>query len=229
MQSFLTVIDKQIAPFEARIVNEIKMPGKLARVVASTVFDEVGAIADDKLLQQLRESSPLSIRHRLFLFEDFQIWDRAIMPTLTDPTSSLPPERIRNAFLEMQAIVRMYMSVVFASDGLFEKLAKSGPTETRKCARYFRNNRMRALRNAVAHGNWQLVAPDSLRYWARKGAGIDPCPHCRKPQQEEPLEVFNASNDDMNFYLALTRGVTWAALLALDQHGGGSDDGLYYV
>lgn len=231
MQQFLAAIDREIAHFEARIVEEIKIPQTRARAVATTVFEEVRAIKDELFLRKLKDASPLSVRHRLFLYEGYQIWERAIAPTMACPTSSssLPPERVGNAFHEMRAIIQMYMSFVFAGDGLFEKLAKDGPTETRKCAKYVRKNPMRALRNAVAHGNWHLVHPDSVRYWARKGGGIDPCPSCGRAQKEEPLAEFTASGDDMNFYLALTKGVCWAALLALDEHVDGSSDGLSYV
>jgi hypothetical protein len=217
----MKTLDEQFRPYAPRTVEVLKIPYEQANSLATTIFQEITHADDAQLLSDLEGSSPLSLKHRLFFFENYQIWEGFIAPKLTCPSSHvLPAERVSNSFHEMLAIIQIYVSFVFAGDGLFQVLAKKAPKNScvRKCSHYIRENPLRALRNAVAHGNWHLVYPNSLRYWARKG-----------PDPNEPLTQFDATADDMNFYLSLTRCVAWATLLSINEKSGAAESGLSYA
>lgn len=98
----------------------------------------------------------------------------------------------------------LYMNYIYAGDGFFELLKKKAASGsvTKKIAGFIRDNPLRALRNAVAHGNWYLTI-SGIKYFARKGS--DP---------NESIVSFEASVDDLVFYEKVTSCVAWAALLS---------------
>ncbi len=140
----------------------------------------------------------MDIERRLMFFEDYNVWDVVIRPASECPSRHpLRHHIVQRAFVEMQWVRHLYCSFVFAGDGLFEILKRRGPAGScvRKCSAFIRENPVRALRNAVAHGNWQMVPPSftSVEYWAKKGSSRD-----------DPYSVFHASLEDLQFYLDLT-------------------------
>jgi hypothetical protein len=207
----MTIIDERMRRHSRRLVDEVRIQPTQAHSVATTIFDEIRGAIDADLLKAIRDSSPMDIQRRLLFFEDYNVWDVVIRGASKCPTRHpLPPQIVQRAYVEMQWVVHLYCSFVFAGDGLFEVLKKRGPAGScvRKCSAFIRENPVRALRNAVAHGNWQVVAPSfgSLDYWARKGESKD-----------EPILQFHASLDDLRFYLDLTWCTAWASFLAVKE------------
>jgi hypothetical protein len=166
MDSLLGKLDKRLLPFRQRLMEALGIAHKQASAIATTIFSEVKNIDDDLIIGQMIASSPLSLKHRLFFFEDFLIWDEYIVKTLSCPPSGpVPPVRLRNAFSEMLVLVQLYCSFVFVGDGLFEVLARRAPPGSclRTCAGYIRENPLRALRNADEILRSHCIAPEHLR------------------------------------------------------------------
>ena len=218
----LSIIDDQMRPHAGRLGNEVRIQPPQAYSVATTIFDEIIA-SDTDLLEAIRNSSPLSVQRRLLFFEDYQTWDTVIRAATQCPSEHpLLPQIVQRSYIEMQLVVHLYCSFVFTGDGLFEVLKKKALAGscTKKCAQFVRENSVRALRNAVAHGNWQMATWGSIDYWARKGAGSNPCPTCNRPRQQPPLTQYHTTLDDLMFYLDLTRCTAWASLLAVVEASG---------
>ncbi len=212
--AFLRVLDEQMKTHFDKLVDrgKVGITPEAAENLATTISQEIGDAPDATLWNELRSSPALSVKRRLFFFEDYQIWNAKIEPQLRCPNpGSLPPERVRTAHNEFLALIQLYMSFVFAGDALFEVLAKKSPpgSAVRKCTKLIRENPVRALRNAVAHGNWHLTASSSVRFWARKGRDLN-----------EPMCEFEVSASDLSFYLALARCVAWTAYLVVAEHLG---------
>lgn len=203
-QSFLGVLDYQMHPYVGRIVEDVRVDADDARALATTIAREIADATDMQLIEKIRKSSPLSVTKRCDFFESFQMWDGVVMRTMECPISDgFPAELQQNAYNEMLSVIPLYVSFVFVGDGLFEVLTK-GPKGScvRKCAEFIRSKSRRALRNALAHGNWHLTHTGSVKYWAQNG------------QNDETLIEHEASKCDMDFYMNLTRCVAWTSLLA---------------
>ncbi|MBU0600253.1 hypothetical protein KJ997_05735, partial [bacterium] len=188
-----------------RLIGDVHIPQQSTTQVATTISNEI-IQSDTSLHNALAKSSPLDLKKRLSFFDNFQIWEHVIIPKLVCPDDNeIPKKYLSDAFFEMKNVVNVYMSFVFAGDGLFELLVKEAAKNTilRISAKFIRNNPLRAIRNAVAHGNYHIAADGSLSCWAKKG-----------DQKDEPLVKFEASDIDMAFYAAFTRTVAWASLCA---------------
>lgn len=217
MEPFLRVYDDRLRKYAPRAVDDVSLTYEQANSVASTIYREVSALEDVQAIQGLTQTSPISATQRLFFFENYLIWKRHLEPRQILPTSAdLPRERMVSALDEACSVIDLYACFVFGGEGLFQSLASVSPKRscTGRCARFLRNGDLRALRNAVAHGNWHLVPDGSIRYWAHKGA-----------DKNESLVEFVASADVMNFYLLLSQCVSWSSLAAIDSRTrGGAPD-----
>lgn len=208
-------LDRLVTRYTSRIVQEVGIPYQAANELATTITREIDH-CDSGLLAGIRMSSPLSVKSRLLLFEEYFTWTGCIEPQVRrfqkDP--DMPFEIQHNAVHKMLVLIQLYMNFVFAGDGLFEVLAKQGPSGSvmQKSARFIRNNPIRALRNAIAHGNWNLTTSGSIRYW-RKGS--DP---------NEPLSKFEATAQDFTFYVTFTQCVAWSSLLAVAKKLGDTEE-----
>lgn len=224
MGQFFQVLDGQMSRYKDRLVRDLRLSPEAATTLATTIDEELRS-ADQALLRELEKSSPLSIEQRLEWFSLYQVWKNDIDPRIEIPSDvDLSHVHLQNALMVMRARVHLYMSFVFAGDGLFQVLARRGRqgSALRACARYIRKNPLRALRNAVAHGNWELTTDGSVKYWARKGQDDSAWRDCwkwlrkhwaRKGQDDsEAMSEFVASEEDVHFYVALSRCVAWASL-----------------
>jgi hypothetical protein len=77
------------------------------------------------------------------------------------------------AVVRAQAVTEIYICFVYLGEACFGVLRKELPSVsvTRKCCKFLSENPVRALRNAIAHSNWQYL-PDfsGLEFWAKKGS-----------------------------------------------------------
>lgn len=88
-------------------------------------------------------------------------------------------------------------------DGCFKVLRKAAPSAsvTRRCCQFLIDNPVRAFRNSLAHANWTYREDHSgLVFWARKGSDF-----------RESLARFDADQNDLNFWQALSRCVAYVA------------------
>lgn len=217
MEPFLKTYDDRLRRYAPQTVDAVGLTYEQANSVASTIYREVSALEDVQAIQGLTQTSPISATQRLFFFENYLIWKHHLEPRQISPTSAdLPRERMANALAEACSVIDLYACFVFVGDGLFQRLASVSDKRscTGRCALFLRNGDLRALRNAVAHGNWHLVPDGSIRYWAHNGA-----------DKNEPLGEFSASADVMNFYLLLSQCVAMSSLAAIDSRTrGGAPD-----
>jgi hypothetical protein len=105
--------------------------------------------------------------------------------------------------IRSQVITQNYICFVYLGDACFKALRKATPSGnvTRKCCQFLTDNPVRALRNSLAHANWTYREDYSgLVFWARKGS--DP---------GESLARFEADQNDVNFWQALSRCVAYVA------------------
>ncbi len=189
-------LDRQLKAFSDRLIEAVGLNeqevGKVATLVAAEVrFLEPGARAE------VHAAGPVPLKDRLDELQAFQAW--------MDIASTV---RGSPAVTRAQVVVQNYVCFVYLNEACFRalrKVAKSGSV-TRRCCAYLTDNPVRAFRNAIAHANW-TYAPGfhGLVYWARKGS--DP---------EEALTRFEASQGDLDFQQALSRGVAYAAYTSIE-------------
>jgi len=192
-----TDLNSQMLRWATRLVNDLKLNLPEANNFSTTISNEVRNLpADTK--SKLLASSPISPKDRLEELLAFQRWmDYA--------------HNIRNNpfITRAQVITQNYICFVYLGDALFKglKSALPSPKLTGRCCRFLLNNPIRALRNAIAHSNWRYL-PDfsGIEFWAKKGS--DP---------NEPLERFEALQDDLAYWQALARCTAYSAFMALDK------------
>jgi hypothetical protein len=103
--------------------------------------------------------------------------------------------------------VQNYVCFVYLNEACFRVLQKALATGsvTKRCCKFLTDNPVRAFRNAVAHANWTYREDfGGLVFWARKGAGSD-----------EEMARFEVTQDELQFWQALSRCVAYAAYTSL--------------
>jgi len=192
-----TRLDEQMAVWSPRLVSDVRISAddsrKLATKIASEVrFLPVGAKAE------IAAASPVPVRDRLKELEAFQSW-----MDIVAMTGNVSPVVVR-----AQVITQNYICFVYLPESCFRILSKSLPDGSvgRKCAKFLSDGRVRAFRNAVAHANWCYRKDfKAITYWARKS-----------PDLNEPLSEFEVRQEDLTFWQALSRCVSYAAFSNLD-------------
>lgn len=193
-----TLLDQQLRRYSDKLSSAVRLKEDEVGKVATLVASEVRFLEPASRIQILN-ASPVRLRDRLDELLAFQRW-MDIAQGLRDP-----------GVVRAQVITQNYVCFVYLGEACFRALrATSAPNSvTRRCCKFLTDNPVRAFRNAIAHSNWSY-APDyrGLLYWARKGS--DP---------SEPLERFDASQGDLDFWQSLSRGVAYAAYTILDSVG----------
>lgn len=189
-------LDSQLKAFSDRLMKAVGLQeaetGKVATLVAADVrFLEPAARA------QVRAASPVPLLDRLDELRAFQEW--------MDLASGIGGNP---AVTRAQVIVQNYVCFVYLGEACFRVLRTTSKpcSATRRCCQYLTDNPIRAFRNAIAHSNWTYARDfGGLVFWARKG--LDP---------GEVLSRFEVSQEDLNFWQTLSRGVAYAAYTSLE-------------
>ncbi len=188
-------LDAQMARFSARLQSEVGVDAEAAERLATTVSAELRFLPIEAKTEIL-SSSPVNIASRLDELVAFQSYMDQMRMAKRHP-----------AITRAQVLYQNYVCFVYLGDACFTVLAKSAPagSTSRTCSRFLTSNPVRAFRNAIAHGNWEYSSNfSSLVFWARKGS-----------DKSEPLNKFEVSQEDLDFWQSLARCVGYAAYLHL--------------
>jgi len=189
-------LDRQLKAFSDRLIEAVGLNEQETGKVATSVAAEVRFL-EPASRAEVHAAGPVPLRDRLDELQAFQAW--------MDLASTV---RGSAAVTRAQVIVQNYVCFVYLNEACFRALRRvSKPgSVTRRCCAYLTDNPVRAFRNAIAHSNW-TYAPDfhGLVYWARKGS-----------DSEEALSRFDASQRDLDFWQALSRGVAYAAYTSIE-------------
>jgi hypothetical protein len=185
-----TTLDRQMAGWSHRLTTEVRISEAESRILATKIAADTRFLPSEVKLR-IVEASPIAVDARLDELRAFQQWMENF------------PRRPPAALVRAQVITQLYVCFVYLPEGCFTILAKSlpGGSVAKKCARFLTNDRIRQLRNAVAHANWRYLDDFSgIAYWARKG------------DHESPLSEFQVKQEELNFWQALSRTMAYAAL-----------------
>jgi hypothetical protein len=194
-------LDAQLARFGAHLRDNIGIDERAALKVATTVAADLRFLPVDAKTA-IANSSVVSVETRLAELTAFQTFMDFVR------THQTP----HPALVRAQVLCQNYICFAYLGDALFKILLKATPPDslTRKCVRFLTDNPVRAFRNAIAHGNWCYRTDFSgLAFWARKGA-----------DSSEPMQRFEVSAEELDFWQALSRGVAYAAYSQLRVRNG---------
>lgn len=184
-------LDNQMAVWSERLKSELKINAEDSRKLATAIAADVRFLPAE-VKEEIKTASPVSLNDRLQELQAFQVW----MDLIGNPTSS--PYIVR-----AQVLTQNYICFVYLPESCFRVLAKAAPTGStvRKCAQFLNNNPVRTFRNSIAHANWTYRSDfRAIVYWARKGS--DPA---------EPLEEFEVTQEELDYWQSLSRCVAYAA------------------
>ena len=189
-------LDRQLASFSEKLIAEVGLRADESSKVATLISAEIRFLEPGSR-DQVFAASPVPLHDRLAELRAFQ----AFMETASAVHG-------RAEITRAQVIVQSYVCFVYLGEACFRALMKSSKpgAVTRRCCKFLTDNPVRAFRNAIAHANWTYAPGCSgLVFWARKGA-----------DKSEPLSRFEVSQDDLNFWQMLSRGVAYAAYTTLE-------------
>jgi hypothetical protein len=163
--------------------------------LASIIEGEVMALSSEAK-QRVRAASLIPLEARIEELRAFQSWMDLASEAKTNPV-----------MVRAQVVTQIYICFVYLGEACFKVLRKelSGSSTTKKCCKFLTENPVRALRNAVAHSNWQYL-PDfsGLEFWAKEGT--DPA---------EGPSRFVVLQRELDFWQALARCTAYASYLGL--------------
>jgi hypothetical protein len=190
------LLDTQLVRFSNELRDSLGIEGEITAKVPTTIAAELRFLpveAKNKILH----ATPVDVKDRLSELTAFQ----AFMDLVAKGPKAQP------AVVRAQVVYQNYVCFVYLGEALFKTLTTSTPqgSLTRRCARFLTDNPVRALRNAIAHGNWRYREDFSgLVFWARKGS-----------EPSEPPHKFEVGQRELDFWQTLARGVAYAAYLHL--------------
>lgn len=188
-------LDEQMQQWATRLRDDLKIGPPESNCLASSISSEVSALTATTI-DEIRGQSPVSFSDRLDELTAFQAF--------MDIAHTVPNSP---ALTRAQVITQNYVCFVYLGDAWFKQLGKDSPpgSTTKKCVKFLTNNPVRAFRNAIAHANWKYKSDfTGLDFWARKGA--DP---------NEPMQKFEVSQNDLNFWQSLARCTAYSSFMAL--------------
>lgn len=185
-------LDSQMNHWSSRLVAEVKLSPDAVVCLATTIASDVRFLHVEEK-EKIKQATPVQFELRLEELRAFQAF--------MDQASLM---RDNPGVTRAQVIVQNYICFVYLPESCFRVLAKvaQSGSAARKCATFLCNNPIRALRNAIAHGNWTYR--DDYRgivYWARKGGDKD-----------EPVVQWVVDQKSLDFWQQLARCVAYAAL-----------------
>jgi hypothetical protein len=189
-------LDTQLHAFASLLTQEVGLTPEESAKVATTVAADVRFLPADAKAR-IALASPVPLRVRFDEMIAFQ--------TFMDLVNRAPPQP---AVTRAQVIAQNYICFVYLKDACFEVLAGevSPKSVTKRCATFLSTGVVRDFRNAFSHANWQYTTDFSgLKCWVR-----------RDPRDATgPMREFAVSQEQLNFWQCLSRGVAYAAFQQL--------------
>jgi len=190
-----------LAKYSAKLQGDLRLDPFSSRSLATAIYREVSALPAEKK-KEIIKYSPVPTRKRLHQLQQSIAFNAICNPAAF---ANLP------GLAYAHTVTLCYISVVYLSEALFDLVSKALPSGStgKKCARYLRNNPVRAFRNAFAHGNWSIRQDGSfIDFWASKGS-------CK-----EPVVKLEVSQNDLVFWYSLARATGYAAFSGLISESG---------
>jgi len=184
-------LDQQLARDSARLLRDVRVPAGSEDHLASVLADESHSLSDDFVHGLLSEPG-VPLTSRLEELKAFQGW--------MDVASTVASPVVTRA----QVLTQLYFCFVYLQESLYRELKNHATTggALHRCARYLSDNPVRALRNAVAHGNWHYRTDfKALVFYARKGT--DP---------NEPVCRWEVEQAELDFWQRLARTVAYVVM-----------------
>ncbi len=194
------LLDEQLGRFSEQLRAAVGLSDDEVNKVSTLVATEVRFL-DAASKQQIHAASPVPLAARLDELRAFQMWMEIAANIQGHP-----------AVTRAQVITQNYVSFVYLGEACFQVLRKvsGAKSVTHRCCSFLTDNPVRAFCNAIAHSNWSYRSDfGGLVFWARKGSVPD-----------EPLTEFEVSQDELNFWQTLSRGVAYAAYTSLESVAG---------
>lgn len=190
-------LDRQLRTYRDRLTTEVRLSSEETSKVVTLVASEVRFLPSNAR-GQIVAASPVPISARLDELRAFQSW----MDWASQTTGR--PEVTR-----AQVITQNYVCFVYLKDALFLALLDHVPSDsvTARCVQFLSKGSVKSFRNAIAHANWCYKSDFSgLQCWVWKDA--------RHP--DRGMRYFEVSQEDINFWQSLARGVAYAAYTQLN-------------
>ncbi len=153
------VLDRAMAPYAVDLQAELGLASAQAARFATTLVRELQALPNHSRIPVAEQlNQPVPIRDRLLELSAFE----QVMSNT--PSISMIPALVR-----AQVITQNYICFVYLRDSLFlvlRPITPDGSTLSRAIDK-LTCQRVRALRNAIAHGNWRYNTDHTaIEYWS---------------------------------------------------------------
>lgn len=184
-------LDRQLAFFRDRLCNEVDLKPEEVDKVATLVAADIRFLPP-AAKAEIKAASPISLSARLEELIAFQSW--------SDFATSI---RNNPAITRASVIVQNYICFVYLKDACFEVVAKraAAGSVASRTAEYLLRGKVRDFRNAFSHANWSYNSTfTGLNCWVLEDAR----------HRSGSMRHFEVSQDDLNFWQTLPRGIAYA-------------------
>jgi len=199
-------LDVALREYSSRLRDDFEISPQESNELATGIRREIQQL-DNQTRHALQSEPPLSTTDRILLLNDFVHWWRTNPATPENPLG--------------QVMALNYFCFVYLGESHLKRLRKCAAAPLgKKCATFLTDNPVRALRNALSHGNWRPSFDRlSIDFWARPGS-VPVCtvqPKCSNAPEAtiEPMQHFKVSVEDLNFWHILAIASTYASLSGL--------------
>jgi hypothetical protein len=206
-QRIFQILDDHLERWSAKLRDDVGLCGPDSQAPCQAIRKDVNGLAPDKFMSVLDNDlmKLVSLEERAHMYMSWHAWKKSLV-VLGDSRfrrTEIPRHILDYGWDRMVWVVDFYMGVVFSSESLMDVLrnACAHNSATFRIFNFLRSGQARNLRNAFAHGNWEMEE-DELRFWAKLG-------------ESEQITCFRMKVIDAEFYSQFTRCVTWAAIEAV--------------
>jgi hypothetical protein len=184
-------LDQQLAVFDADLRRLVGLTVDEARKVATLVAADVRFLPKD-VKAEIEAASPVPLSARRDELIAFQSWNDFARSIKANPSIT-----------RAQVIVQNYVCFSYLKDACFEVVARKAAegSVAARCSRFLTSGSVRDFRNAFSHANW-CYKPDftGLKCWVLEDAR----------RRDGQLKEFAVSQQELDFWQALARGVAYA-------------------
>lgn len=185
------ILDKQLAVFKDRLYNEIGLDLDAVKKIATVVAADIQFLSASAK-NEIKKSSPIPFSDRLEELIAFQSWSEFATSIKNKPEIT-----------RASVITQNYICFVYLKDACFEAVSKHANPDSvaAKCSAYLSRGAVRDFRNAFSHANWR---------YNKNCTGLD-CWVLEDARSESgSMRYFEVSQNDLNFWQTLSRGVAYA-------------------
>ncbi|MFH1421263.1 MAG: hypothetical protein ABIH42_00885 [Planctomycetota bacterium] len=159
--TYLEEMDKRMSRWYERLQNNLNLPEQVSMNLASTIYSEAKNLPY-KIKKKISNDLYIIPEQRLYLYDSYSIWEKSVdmvhrqLKEFPSPVAERK-EFTQQAWYKVGWLAMLYISIVYPGDVLYELIAKEidiQDTTLYKCVTLLRDRRIRAIREALAHGKW---------------------------------------------------------------------------